>query len=116
MAQDTKIPFPVQYYDAAARYFRRLSQLAPINVQYVEVDSPNQLGKVLAKAREIGSKAVGVRVATRQEYQALREWLAQSIQNRAVLFHSGLYPHAQELFELYPEQVTFGDLHPTFLK
>lgn len=116
VAQDTKAPFPVQYYDAPARYFRRLSQLAPINVQYVEVDSPNQVGKVLAKVREIGSKAVGVRIATRQEYQALRDWLAQSIQNRAVLFHSGLYPHAQELFDLYPEQVTFGDLHPTFLK
>ena len=56
------------------------------------------------------------RIATRPEYQALRDWLAQSIHNRAILFHSGLYPHAQELFELYPEQVTFGDLHPTFSK
>lgn len=114
VAQDTKAPFPLQYYDAPGRYFRRLSRLAPVNVQYVEVDLPNQIGKVLARAREIGSMAVGVRVATRPEYQALREWLAQSIQHRAVLFHSGLYPHAQDLFDLYPEQVTFGDLRPTF--
>lgn len=114
VAQDTKAPFPLQYYDAPARYFRRLSKLVPLNVQYVEVDAPNQVGKVLAKAREIGSKAVGIRITTRQEYQALREWLAQSIQHRAVLFHSGLYPHAQELFELYSEQVTFGDLRPVF--
>ncbi len=116
VAQDTKTPFPLQYYDAPARYFRRLSHLTGINVTYVEVDAPNQVGRVLAKVREIGARAVGIRIATRQEYQALRDWLAQSIQHRAVLFHSGLYPHAQELFELYPEQVTFGDLQPKFLK
>lgn len=41
-AQDTKALFAIQYYDAAAWYFRRLSQLAPVSVQYVEVKEPNR--------------------------------------------------------------------------
>lgn len=114
VVEDTKQLFPIQYYDAPARYFRRLSQSIPLNVDYVEVDAADQIQKVLQRADQLGSHAVAVRVVTADEYEPLREWLDRSRSNRAILFHSGLYPYAQPLFAQYPQQVTFGDLHPQF--
>ena len=114
VVEDTKQLFPIQYYDAPARYFRRLSQTVPLNADYVDVDAADQIQKVLQRADQLGSSAVAVRVATPSEYEALREWLDRSRSNRAILFHSGLYPYAQPLFGQYPQQVTFGDLHPKF--
>src|SRR5438876_8888893 len=63
---------------------------------------------------DLGTSAVAVRVATQDEDTSLREWLLKSPDHRAILFHSGLYPFAQKLFEDFPTQVTFGDLHPKF--
>lgn len=114
VVEDTKRAFPVQYYDAPARYFRALSQHVKLKLAYVEVDAPNQLERVLERARALGSAAVAVRVTTEGEDLALREWLAASPRNRAILFHSGLYPFAQGLFRDFPQQVTFGDLRPRF--
>lgn len=114
VVEDTRELFPVQYYDAGARYFRRLSESVRLNLDYVNVDAANQIERVLERAAQLKSTAVAVRVVTNYEYETLREWLAKSPNNRAVLFHSGLYPFAQPLFEQYPAQVTFGDLHPRF--
>lgn len=114
VVEDTKQIFPLQYYDAGARYFRRLSATVRLNLDYVNVDAADQIERVLARARRIRSSAVAVRVATKAEDAALHSWLAESPQHRAILFHSGLYPYAQPLFESYPSQVTFGDLHPRF--
>jgi hypothetical protein len=114
VVEDTKQPFPVQYYDAGARYFRRLSEFAPLRLEYVEVTDANQIGRVLDRADQIGSSAVAVRVTSEYENEALFNWLKGSRNRRAILFHSGLYPFAQPLFENFPEQVTFGDLHPKF--
>jgi len=114
VVEDTKQPFPVQYYDAGARYFRRLSESVPLRLEYVEVSDANQIDRVLERAGQIGSSAVAVRVTTEYENQALINWLKGSRNRRAILFHSGLYPFAQPLFEDFPDQVTFGDLHPKF--
>jgi hypothetical protein len=114
VVQDTKQIFPLQYYDAPARYFRRLAQLAQLDVHYVLVERADELHTVLEQARRLKSSAVGVRIATEGEQGVLRRWLAESAQHRAVLFHSGLYPFAQALFEQFPQQVTFGDLRPRF--
>ena len=114
VVEDTKQIFPIQYYDSAARYFRRLSAMVPLKLDYVNVEAADQIERILARARRIRSSAVAVRVATKAEDAALRSWLAESLHNRAILFHSGLYPYAQPLFERYPSQVTFGDLHPRF--
>lgn len=114
VAQDTRAALPAAYYDAPARYFRRLEKLAGVKVEYVQVDGSNQIERVLGRAAQLKATAVGVRVATNYEYDRLREWLRRSASNRAVLFHSGLYPYAQPLFEEFPRQVTFGDLRPRF--
>ncbi len=114
VVEDTKALFPVQYYDAPARYFRRLHQFVPLHLDYVYVDAPNPFGRVLARAGPRRATAVAVRVATEPEYKDLKSWLQASAQHRAILFHSGLYPYAQPLFSEFPQQVTFGDLHPRF--
>ncbi len=114
VAQDTQAALPVAYYDAPARYFRRLNEFVPLAVEYVPVDGSNQIERVLNRAAQLKATAVGVRVATNYEYDRLRDWLRRSSSNRAVLFHSGLYPYAQPLFEEFPKQVTFGDLRPRF--
>jgi len=110
VAEDTTQRYPTQYYDAAARYFRQLSKFVRLNVRYVLVDDENQLDKVLEQA----SSVVAVRIRTDKEDAALRQWLLSSPKNRAILFHSGLYPWAQGLFADFPSQVTFGDLRPRF--
>jgi len=110
VAEDTTARYPTQYYDAAARYFRQLSKFVPLNVVYVSVDDENQLRKVLDRAASV----VAVRIRTDKEDGLLRWWLVESPNNRAILFHSGLYPYAQGLFRDFPSQVTFGDLHPRF--
>ncbi len=114
VVEDTKALFPVQYYDAPARYFRRLHQFVPLNLDFVEVDAANQIGRVLERASQRRATAVAVRVATEPEYKELKAWLQSSAQHRAILFHSGLYPYAQPLFSEFGQQVTFGDLHPRF--
>lgn len=110
IAEDTAARYPTQYYDAPARYFRRLSDFVPLHVKYVAVDGENQLDRILNAAALV----VAVRIRTEDEDAMLREWLLRSPQNRAILFHSGLYPWAQGLFSDFPSQVTFGDLHPRF--
>jgi hypothetical protein len=114
VAQDSQAPLPAAYYDAPARYFRRLNEFVPLAVEYVPVDGSNQIERVLNRAAQLRATAVGVRVATNYEYDRLRDWLRRSPSNRAVLFHSGLYPYAQPLFDEFPRQVTFGDLRPRF--
>ena len=110
VAEDTAQPYPTQYYDAAAKYFRQLSKSVELNVRYVNVSDENQLDRVLAQADHV----VAVRIRTDKEDVALRTWLIHDRRNRAILFHSGLYPFAQGLFVDFPQQVTFGDLRPRF--
>ena len=110
VAEDTTQSYPTQYYDAAARYFRQLTRSVELNVRYVNVSDENQLDQVLAQADHV----VAVRIRTDKEDLSLRNWLIHDRRNRAILFHSGLYPFAQGLFADFPQQVTFGDLHPRF--
>jgi hypothetical protein len=114
VVEDTKKAFPLQYYDAPARYFRALTRFAPLRLTFVDVDDSGQIGRVLSRAVAMKSSAVAVRVMTQQEDIQLRDWLQGSRSRRAILFHSALYPFAQRLFSDFPSQVTFGDLHPHF--
>ncbi len=114
VVQDTKKTFPIQYYDAPARYFRALARHVPLQLVFVDVDAPDEIRRVLDRAQQARATAVAVRVMTEWEDAALRGWLKASRQHRAILFHSSLYPYAQQLFTDFRAQVTFGDLHPRF--
>ena len=78
VVEDTKQIFPIQYYDSAARYFRRLSSVVPLKLEYVNVDAADQIERVIARARQLRSSAIAVRVATKAEDAALRRWLAKA--------------------------------------
>jgi hypothetical protein len=114
VVENTDRGFPIQYYDAGARYFKRLTQSVPLKLDFAMVDGENQIDIVLTRAQQKKAYVVGVRVMTEKEDFSLRRWLKLLPKNRAVLFHSGLYPYAQKLFEDFPKQVTFGDLRPRF--
>ena len=115
VVEHTLKAFPMQYYDASARYFRRLRRDVPgLRLEFVEVEEPGQIGRVLDRADALRATAVAVRVMLTEEDAALRNWLRRDKERRAILFHSALYPFAQGLFQDFPEQVTFGDLHPRF--
>jgi len=105
---------PMRYYDAPARYFRALSTLTPLQVEYVEIDGPGQSSRVVSRAEELGASAIGVRVETPGDAAPVRAWLAASPRHRAVLFHTAPYPAGHALFDEFPKQTTFGDPRPSF--
>jgi hypothetical protein len=104
-----------RYYDASQRYFEELARHLPLNLHPVLVESEGEAWKVIEQAEKMDSKAIGVRVATEEDYEPVRGWLEKSPENRAVLFHSAPYPFGYRLFEEFPQQVTFGDPRPRFL-
>jgi hypothetical protein len=114
VVQTTKEDYPIQYYDAPAKYFRRLSATIPIDVVYVNVTGTDQLDRVYSIAKDNATAVIGVRITTWDEDKSLRNWLKEDPKRRAILFHSALYRFAQGLFADFPNQVTFGDLRPRF--
>ncbi len=105
---------PLRYYDAAARYFRALSKLTPLRVEYVAVDGQGQSSRVISRAEQLEASAIGVRVETPEDAAPVRAWLAASPLHRAVLFHTAPYPAGYALFGEFPKQTTFGDPRPRF--
>ena len=69
---------------------------------------------VIERAREIGAKLIGIRVATVEEHDAVASWLSEDRGHRAILFHSAVYPDGYRLFAEFPEQTSFGDIRPEF--
>jgi hypothetical protein len=115
VVEDTDRPGLLQYYDAPARYFRRLNALVRLRLEWVRVDGSGQSERVVRKAKKAGAKAIAVRVWTEEDYRPVRDWLAESAEHRAVLFHSAAYPAGYRLFQEFPRQTTFGDPRPRFL-
>lgn len=116
VVQTTTKAYPAQYYDAPYRYFNNLEELSGINLDLKVVDTPNlrETSKVINKARELDANVVAVRVAYNEDYVAVRKWLEESSNHRAVLFHSSPYEAGYKIFEEFPEQTSFGDPHPIF--
>lgn len=114
VVQGTSQRGEVQYYDAPQRYFTRLAEALPLKLEYVQVDSGGQTGRVIERARQLRAQAVAVRVWNDADYAPVRAWLAESTEHRAVLFHSVAYPAGDRLFAEFPKQTTFGDPRPVF--
>ena len=113
IVQDNNESYPGQYYDSPKRYFKELEKIVPINVEYV-VTRSNQTNRIVEKARLKKSEIIGVRIWTEYDYTSLKKWLSENSNNKAVLFHSSLYPYAQKLFDEFPNQTSFGDPKPKF--
>jgi hypothetical protein len=114
VVEDFRGDGPLRYYDAAARYFRALSKLTALRVEYVPIDGPGQSSRVISRAEELSASAIGVRVETPEDAAPVRAWLAASAHHRAVLFHTAPYAAGYALFDEFPKQTTFGDPKPRF--
>jgi hypothetical protein len=117
IAQDVEDYSNVQsYYDTPARYFRQFEKHVDLDVDYVSVDGPNQMNRVIEKAGEYeGRVVVGVRVYNRDDYEQVAGWLEESERHKAVLFHSASYPWGYRLFYEFEGQVAFDDINPVFV-
>lgn len=103
------------YYDTPSRYFRVLQNYYPLNVHFVFMDDFDGMFDVTKKAREVNATVLGARVYSRDDYDAVKDWLAIDKSHRAVLFHSMPYPFGYRIMKEFPEQVTFGDVNPVFI-
>lgn len=115
VVEDTSAHGNERYHDAAWRYYSELARAVPLRLERVQVEGAGKAARLVARARELGARAVALRVADAEDAGALREWLAQSTENRAVLFHSAPYPDGERLFRDFPRQTTFGDPRPRFI-
>lgn len=114
VVQDIRRDSAARYYDSASRYFKALNSYIPLNLHTVKIEAEKETYKVIEEATKRGAKAIGVRVCYEEDYSAVKNWLEQSAENRAVLFHSAPYEPGYRLFFEFPEQVTFGDPRPQF--
>lgn len=103
------------YYDTPARYFSILSDYYDMPLRYFDFTENNQTYMMAEAARIFNATVIGARVFSRDDYYALRQWLAEDRKNRAVLFHSYSYPYGYKLMEEFPEQTTFGDINPILI-
>jgi hypothetical protein len=110
-----KATTPRWYYDAPARYFRRLAESLPIQVETVSVTGPDQSRRVVARAEELGAEVIAVRARTDEDAEAVRKWLRGGHSRRAVLFHTAPYPAGYALYDEFPGRTTFGDPRPVFI-
>ncbi len=116
VVSNTTQRYPLQYYDTPFRYFGALASYANVEFNLTAVDVPGygKAGVVVERARELGAKLIGIRVATLEEHDVVAAWLAGDRDRRAILFHSAVYPDGYRLFAEFPDQTSFGDIHPEF--
>jgi|GEM_PF-382238 tetratricopeptide (TPR) repeat protein len=110
--------YPLQYYDTPYRYFQALGTYVgkQLNLVPVEITEYGKAWNVIDKARQLGSRLIGIRVWGKAEHDAVSAWLRENKNNRAVLFHSAVYPEGYRLFFEFPDQTSFGDIHVSFEK
>ncbi len=113
MVTNTTGGYPLQYYDAPYRYFMELEKYIgkDLKIMPVDISEYGKANKIVERALRIGVKVIGVRVASKEEHQAISWWLKADKSRRAVLFHSAVYPEGYRLFFEFPNQTTFGDIN-----
>ena len=116
VVSDSHAGYPLRYYDTPRRYFEALSAYCgkPLNMTPVEVKDYGHAEVVVAEARKLGVKLIGIRVKSRGEHDAVAAWLKEDPARRVVLFHSAAYPDGSKLFQEFPKQTSFGDINPQF--
>lgn len=116
IVQYTTNPYPDQYCDTPWRYFNELNNKYRLGLKLVEVyANVGETKKVVEKARELEASVIGVRVSKKEDALPVREWLSENKERRAILFHS-VYRRGNQLFFDFPDQTSFGDLHPVFIQ
>lgn len=108
--------YPLWYYDTPWQYFTALGDYLgkPLKLVVVEVTEYGEATNVVDAARKAGAKVLGIRVKSRDEHDAVAQWLKEDPSRRAILFHTAAYAAGYRLFFEFPGQTSFGDLHPAF--
>jgi len=108
--------YPLQYYDTPYRYFKELENYIdkPMHIIAVPVSEYGKASTIVDEARKRKAKLIGIRVWGKEEHDAVSAWLKEDKNNRAILFHSAVYPEGYRLFFEFPQQTTFGDIHIDF--
>jgi hypothetical protein len=86
----------------------------PLRITPVEVKEYGKADVVVDEARRMGAKVIGIRVKSANEHDAVARWLNEDRSRWAVLFHTAVYPEGYKLFFEFPQQTSFGDIHPAF--
>jgi len=116
VVSNTNGHYPLQYYDTPYRYFKELERYIGKSMHIIPVDvvEYGKAGVVVDEARKLGAKLIGMRVKSKDEHDAVYSWLKEDRNNRVVLFHTAVYPDGYKLFYEFPQQTSFGDIHPEF--
>ncbi len=116
MVTNTTGGYPLQYYDAPYLYFRELERYIgkKLKIMPVDINEYGKADKLVWRAKRAGIKVIGIRVASKEEYDAVAYFLKSDKSHRAVLFHSAVYPEGYRLFFEFPKQTTFGDINIGF--
>ncbi|MCX8030011.1 MAG: hypothetical protein N3A59_00335 [Thermodesulfovibrionales bacterium] len=113
MVTNTEGGYPMQYYDTPYRYFRELEKYIgrQLRILSVDINEYGKADKLIWRAKRAGVKVIGIRVASKEEYDAVSWFLKSDKSHRAILFHSAVYPEGYRLFFEFPNQTTFGDIN-----
>ncbi len=112
----TSLPYALWYYQTPANYFSTLNAAVPLNIEYVQINDFNQMNKVVQKARQLRADVIAARIFSSNDYAELKKWLQESEKRRIILFHSSPYPYGYLLLKEFPEQTSFDDPNPEFVK
>jgi hypothetical protein len=109
--------YPLQYYDTPLRYFRALGEYCgrQLKITDVAVEEYGYAVPVVDTARDRNARLIGIRVKSVKEHDAVAAWLKEDARHRAVLFHTAAYKDGYKLFGEFPNQTSFGDIHPEFV-
>ncbi len=116
MVTNTTAGYPLQYYDTPYLYFKELEKYIgkELKIMPVDIAEYGKADKIVSRAKRAGVKVIGIRVASKEEYEAVSWFLRSDKSHRAVLFHSAVYPEGYRLFFEFPAQTTFGDINIAF--
>ena len=107
--------FSLWYYQTPASYMSVLEDALPINVTYFTLNDFNQMDLAVMAARLTNASVIATRIFNSADYFAVKGWLEENSNNKAILFHSSAYPYGYKLFQEFPKQTTFDDPNPQVL-
>ncbi|MBS4059496.1 MAG: hypothetical protein KG029_03785 [Bacteroidetes bacterium] len=116
MVTNTTGGYPLQYYDTPYLYFREIERYIgkKLKIMPIDINEYGKADKIVWRAERAGVKVIGIRVASKEEYEAVAWFLRSDKSHRAILFHSAVYPEGYRLFFEFPAQTTFGDINIGF--
>jgi tetratricopeptide (TPR) repeat protein len=108
--------YGISYYQTPTLYFTQLKKITtlPLKLEYISVDGTGETYKLVERANELNASVIAARVYNEEDYEPLKEWLEDDMNNRLILFHSEAYPYGYKLYREFSKQVSFDDMMPQF--